>query len=83
MIRRLPYNGKCACSAAMSGIINSQTLEVDMRSGRAVGIPFLTLGITFIALGASGQRAFLGIGVVFLVLGTIFLARQRPGGGSE
>lgn len=41
------------------------------------GLPFLVIGIAFIALGTSGQKAFIGIGVVFLAVGTAMLARQR------
>ena len=41
------------------------------------GLPFLVIGMAFIALGISGQKAFIGIGVVFLAVGTAMLARQR------
>lgn len=41
------------------------------------GIPFLVIGIAFIALGISGQKAFVAIGVVFMALGAAILARQR------
>ena len=41
------------------------------------GIPFLVIGIAFIGLGISGQRAFIGIGVVFMAIGAAMLARQR------
>lgn len=44
---------------------------------RALGVVFLALGVTFLGVGASGQRSFLGIGPVFLVLGIVFLARAR------
>lgn len=42
-----------------------------------VGLPFLVIGIAFIALGISGQKAFLAIGIAFMVLGAVLMARQR------
>lgn len=47
------------------------------------GVPFLVIGIAFIALGISGQRAFIAIGVAFLALGAALLFRQRRVGGSK
>jgi hypothetical protein len=44
---------------------------------------FIALGVAFVAIGASGQRAFLGIGAVFLVVGFVILARERRAGGSS
>lgn len=41
------------------------------------GIPFLVIGIAFITLGISGQKAFIAIGIVFMALGAAFLARAR------
>jgi hypothetical protein len=41
------------------------------------GIPFLVIGIAFIALGISGQKAFIAIGIVFMAIGGAILARQR------
>ena len=41
------------------------------------GVPFLIIGMGFIALGISGQKAFIGIGVVFLAIGVALQARQR------
>ena len=46
------------------------------KSKRPAGIAFLVLGIGLLAIGMSGQRAFMGTGVVFLVLGIVFLARS-------
>jgi hypothetical protein len=40
---------------------------------------FIVLGVVFIAIGSSGQHAFLGIGAAFLVIGFVSLARQRRG----
>ncbi len=45
-----------------------------MRRQRA-GLPFLALGIAFVALGAGGRRAFFALGVVFIVLGMIMTKR--------
>jgi membrane-bound ClpP family serine protease len=44
---------------------------------RGPAIPFLVLGVAFIAIGISGNRAFTTIGLVFLVLGFVKLARAR------
>lgn len=44
------------------------------------GMAFLTIGLAFIAIGASGQRAFLGIGAAFLAIGLAALVRQKRGG---
>lgn len=38
---------------------------------------FLVIGIVFVAVGASGQRAFTTIGLVFLVLGLVLFVRSR------
>lgn len=40
-------------------------------------VPFLVIGISFIVLGISGQRAFLGIGIAFLILGFIMAIRLK------
>ena len=40
-------------------------------------MPFLVIGIAFIAIGISGQKAFIAIGIVFMALGAAMLARQR------
>jgi hypothetical protein len=48
-----------------------------MRKG--TGLPFLIIGLAFLALGASGRRAFLAIGLAFLALGIVFMVRQRSG----
>jgi hypothetical protein len=53
----------------------------DMRSRRAPSMAFIALGVVFIAIGSSGQRAFLGLGAAFLALGIVFLVRQRREGG--
>jgi hypothetical protein len=50
---------------------------------RRPGIIFVILGAAFLALGASHQRAYLGIGAAFLALGIVFLVRQKRAGGSE
>lgn len=44
------------------------------------GIPFLVIGIAFVAIGISTQRAFLAIGLAFVALGIVLLARQRRAG---
>lgn len=39
-------------------------------------VPFLVLGLAFIAIGIAGQRAFIFIGIVFLLL-SVALMRKR------
>jgi hypothetical protein len=46
------------------------------RQGR-IGIPFLTIGIAFLAIGLSGRKAFLVIGIAFLAIGFVLLVRAR------
>jgi multisubunit Na+/H+ antiporter MnhG subunit len=48
-----------------------------MAVPKTVGVPFLVIGLAFIALGAGQRPAFLAIGLVFLVLGVVVMARQR------
>ena len=54
----------------------------DLMKGKP-GIPFLVMGVAFLAIGASGQRVFLGIGAAFLAIGVAFLLRQKRAGGSK
>jgi hypothetical protein len=51
--------------------------------GRAPGAPFLTIGVVFIAVGSSGQRAFIAIGAAFIAVGVALLVRQRRAGGPK
>jgi len=54
-----------------------------MKTTGAPGIVFIVLGVVFIAIGSSGQRAFLGIGAAFAVIGLISLIRQRRAEGLD
>ena len=54
-----------------------------MSRAGASGLVFLVAGLAFIAIGSSGQRAFLFIGAAFLVLGLVSLVRQRRAGGPK
>ena len=38
------------------------------------------IGVAFLALAASGQQAFLGVGLAFVGLGVGVLVRSRRGG---
>jgi len=40
---------------------------------RTPGAVFLAIGVVFVAVGSSGQRAFLGVGAAFIALGIVFL----------
>jgi hypothetical protein len=44
-------------------------------------IPFVALGVTFLAVGASGpgRRAFVALGVVFIALGVALTLRRKRG----
>lgn len=46
---------------------------------RKAPLPFLALGIAFIAFGFSGQRNFIYVGLVFIFIALIFLLRSRRG----
>ena len=46
---------------------------------RALGATFFAIGIAFMALGISGQRAFLGVGGAFFVLGILFMGKTGKG----
>jgi hypothetical protein len=54
-----------------------------MKATGAPGIVFIVLGVVFIAIGSSGQRAFLGIGAAFAVIGLVSLIRQRRAEGPD
>jgi LPXTG-motif cell wall-anchored protein len=49
---------------------------------RKRGMPFVALGLAFLAIGASGQRAFLAMGLAFLAIGIVFLVRQKRTGNN-
>ena len=49
---------------------------------KGAGISYLSIGAAFLAIAASGQSAFLGVGLALIGLGIVFLARSR-GGGAE
>ncbi len=52
-----------------------------MNRSIAGGLAFVAVGVVFIALGSSGQRAYLPIGAAFLLIGFVFIIRQRRSGG--
>jgi drug/metabolite transporter (DMT)-like permease len=54
-----------------------------MKATGAPGIAFIVLGVVFIAIGSSGQRAFLGIGAAFIVIGMVSLVRKRRADGPK
>jgi len=52
-----------------------------MSSATAGGAAFIVVGVVFIAIGSSGQRAFIAIGAAFVLIGFVFLGRRRGAGG--
>ena len=46
-------------------------------------VPFLAIGVAFLAIGVSRQRTFLGIGAAFLAIGVALLVRQERVDGSK
>ena len=44
---------------------------------RTPGIPFIVIGVVFLALGAARRPALLGVGAAFLAVGLGLLARSR------
>ena len=44
---------------------------------RYAPFPFLTVGIAFIAIGATGQNTLLYVGIVFLVLALVMIVKLR------
>jgi membrane-bound ClpP family serine protease len=51
-----------------------------MKQPGALGIALFVVGVVFLVIGSSGQRAFLGVGAALIVIGLIFMLRQRRGG---
>jgi hypothetical protein len=47
---------------------------------RAAGFSYLGSGTAFLAVAASGQPAFLGVGCAFIGIGIAFIARGRTDG---
>lgn len=47
---------------------------------KGTGLSYLGIGAAFLAVAASGQTAFLGVGLVFVVLGFAALAKARKDG---
>jgi hypothetical protein len=52
-----------------------------MKRSGAPGIALIVIGVVFIAIGSSGQRAFIGLGAAFAVIGLVYLLRQRRAAG--
>ena len=44
---------------------------------RYAPFPFFALGITFIAIGATGQHTLIYVGIVFFVLALVMMAKMR------
>jgi hypothetical protein len=52
-------------------------------TSQAPGAVFLTIGVVFLAVGSSGQRAFIAVGAAFIAIGVALLVRQRRAGGPK
>ncbi|HEX5707857.1 MAG TPA: hypothetical protein VFX96_11210 [Pyrinomonadaceae bacterium] len=50
-----------------------------MSLGQKAPFPFLALGVAFIVIGITTQRAFLYVGLVFLAVAVAMLVRGRRG----
>jgi hypothetical protein len=48
-----------------------------MNRSIAGGGAFIAVGVAFIVLGSSGQRAYLPIGLAFAVIGIVSIVRKR------
>ena len=44
---------------------------------RYAPFPFFTVGIAFIAIGATGQHTFIYVGIAFFVLALVMMAKLR------
>ena len=49
----------------------------EPRPRKAAGIGLLVVGIAFLVLGITGQRAFLGIGPAFIVIGIAIMVKAN------
>jgi len=56
-------------------------MEVCLKRPSAPGIALIVIGVVFLTIGSSGQRAFLGVGAAFIVIGLVALVRQRRSAG--
>ena len=50
-----------------------------MNKSTAGGAAFVVVGVVFMAIGSSGQRAFLPIGLAFVVIGFMFMSPTFAG----
>jgi len=50
-----------------------------MNRSTTGGAAFVVVGVVFIAIGSSGNYAFLPIGAAFIMIGFMFIARRRSG----
>lgn len=44
---------------------------------KGAGAGFLGVGVAFLAIGLTGQTAFIGVAMAFVVLGVVFLGKAR------
>ena len=52
-------------------------------TSRAPAAVFLTIGVVFVAVGSSGQRAFLAVGAAFIAIAIALLVRRPRTGGPK
>ena len=49
----------------------------EIRPRKGAGFALMTIGIAFLVLGTTGQKAFLAIGPAFIVIGIAILVKAR------
>ena len=52
-----------------------------MKNSGAPEIAFIVIGVVFMAIGSSGQKAFIGVGAAFIVVGVVAWIRRRRAAG--
>ena len=45
---------------------------------RKRGLPFIALGVAFMAIGITGRTTFFILGLVFIILGIALMRRAHP-----
>jgi hypothetical protein len=71
-------HAKLSLSSGLSELARPKQSEEETVLMRFAYAPFVVLGITFIALGASsGSSIYLPLGIVFLIIGLAVMFKRR------